>query len=644
MEIDPLPDDDSQATPPANGNLNPNDSQTMEKTIKFRFAPATNRNDQVAPALIHMHILSSIQEAYGDEIDILDNNNKILPKIDPIRCTTLQHSRHFVTHNYNPSNNTPTDNQHRVKSSSAFIIHRIRTNAKLGDIKRTQRVRRLLEEHSCFLDIHRWSETVWNTAQIGFMLGYDPKFYDDTQATHKFMNDLKSKLPSNVRIPKFRLANCSPQLRTQTRRYVTSAYVIETEKSNSMEMLNVLKQAYKETSEFVPFKMKSKHPATFVKYIMQQSTVRNANKTIVINSIGPDAMYYLSHHITAVDGVLDLLPARTVERDGNYRVLVRETEYLQVKAELAKSIPQWYEEHVAPDARPMREDRYPYPPGVAGVSRDGYSSGEDSYMSHSVNTALSYDTITDDEHRFMQQPQMHQENRRFNTSLAPDDFMTWADHARRAPNLPHPSMITAPDQSGDNRPSIEEEVLSDLASSRAEVEELRKEVIRMAERQEEQRNELIRAHEAQKVEMMQMFREQMEKALSSQASTTIAPQLEAHLTNQMSLLFQKQDERFQAMSDMFSNALLSLPAHNHMKRSQSSLHDENDLHDSPRNDKRHDIKTTPTKLQPKRGIPRGIPPPNDDGHEEMDCQGDSSDIASNTQQFSTASGGEDESL
>ena len=108
-------------------------------------------------------------------------------------------------------------------------------------------------------------------------------------------------------------------------------------------MLNVLKQVCKETRKFVPFKMKSKHLATFVEYIMQQSTIRNAIKTIVINSIGPDTIYYLSHHITTVEGVLDLLPARPVERDGNYRVLVRETEYLQMKAELlAKSIPQWY--------------------------------------------------------------------------------------------------------------------------------------------------------------------------------------------------------------------------------------------------------------------------------------------------------------
>ena len=56
-------------------------------------------------------------------------------------------------------------------------------------------------------------------------------------------------------------------------------------------------------------------------------------------------------------------------------------------------------------------------------------------------------------------------------------------------------MITAPDQSCEKRASIEEEVLAGLASSLAEVEELREEVIRMAERQEEQqRNELIPAH------------------------------------------------------------------------------------------------------------------------------------------------------
>jgi hypothetical protein len=53
-----------------------------------------------------------------------------------------------------------------------------------------------------------------------------------------------------------------------------------------------------------------------------------------------------------------------------------------------EQLPQWYEDHVAPDAQP-RFERFPGDPEVAPIKSDSYS--DDSYMASSINTILAFD-------------------------------------------------------------------------------------------------------------------------------------------------------------------------------------------------------------------------------------------------------------
>ena len=69
-------------------------------------------------------------------------------------------------------------------------------------------------------------------------------------------NEIKKSFPK-AKIPQFQIAFCSPQTKIQNTQLWTKAYAIETEKSTSMELLKMLKNTYRETTEFVPFQMSS---------------------------------------------------------------------------------------------------------------------------------------------------------------------------------------------------------------------------------------------------------------------------------------------------------------------------------------------------------------------------------------------------
>ena len=198
-----------------------------------------------------------------------------------------------------------------------------------------------MKDHDFYVDEHRWSETDWETTQLGFLYGVDPQFYDIDQATTKFTDTLRQAL-QRTKIPKFRLVYCSPKIKSAKGRVVrTKAYAIETMRGDREELNKLLKVAYKDSGTFVPFQMRARHPEAFERFIKAQTQTLATNYVILLNHIGPDAMHYLSDRILATSGVVSMLPSFSVNEDGKYKVLVHQKNYHRVRSHLNEVIPKW---------------------------------------------------------------------------------------------------------------------------------------------------------------------------------------------------------------------------------------------------------------------------------------------------------------
>ena len=77
-----VPDDASDVTPVNDRNSRIKDLQREEKTVKFRFVPSRTSGATVSPRVIHSHWLKEVQDEFGDNVQILDNHNRPIPKID----------------------------------------------------------------------------------------------------------------------------------------------------------------------------------------------------------------------------------------------------------------------------------------------------------------------------------------------------------------------------------------------------------------------------------------------------------------------------------------------------------------------------------------------------------------------------------
>ena len=480
--------DDSDATPIGKHRVPPNDQQLVEKTIKFRFSSAAQR-DNVPPERLHLHWIQTMQETYGKMIQIYNNKGAIMPKVDTLRWDIGQHKLHFNVHRQRFTTREFSRDIAGNKQPTVFIIHRIRTNITFSDIRSNPKVRELILNTGASISEHRWPEDVWNTTQLGFVLGIDPQFYNDAQAHERLTQALSRKLPSQTRLPRFKMAFCTPQTEFQGVKIRTKAYAVETEKQHSMEMMKLMKEACKDSHEFVPFYMRKKHPEAFRKTIVENTRIISENRTIMLHNISRDEMYYLRDRITHVNGVRDLIQCPSVDTDGKHKLLVHQKDFNRIRSSLMEQLQGWYDEHVAEDAK--QSGKFPGAPQVAPISSDGYSSGEESYMATSVNTALSYTSnlselthITYD----VEQSQISEVN-----SL-PQAPQTWATKIKSSPNAQE-------SQRNIQETIVDATFISDLKSSRAEAEEMRHKLATLEQEKESFKTELARQAEHHKKEL-----------------------------------------------------------------------------------------------------------------------------------------------
>ena len=313
-------DDDSVATSPGRGGSKKKDEKGIEKTWRIRCISSSNV-ETVHPSKLHLQLIQEVQEQFGETVKIVTNGNVILPKVDTLTWTIEQHLKYFKIHpeHGHPRNDRQNSNN---RSSSQFIVHRVRSTVPLREIKALPKIHALLKNHKCYLNEHRWTEDVWDTVQLGFFQGINPQFYSAENATSMISDAIKKAVPK-TKIPKFQIAFSSPQTTIHNTQLRTKAYAIETEKTTSMEMLKILKHTYKETTEFIPFQMRSKHPDAYYRILSQQTKMIAEQHVIVLYNISADMMYYLSDRIESIDGVIALKAVPNGEKDGKYRVLVK---------------------------------------------------------------------------------------------------------------------------------------------------------------------------------------------------------------------------------------------------------------------------------------------------------------------------------
>ena len=227
--------------------------------IRFFFAPYDrSRIDRVHPTDIHVQWIRLIQVAFGDDVKFINNSDRPVKNLETGANATraISYAQQFKEH-VKQVGKCPTTGE---QLSSTVIVHRIMTRIPLGRLKRYPPAYQLLTDNKCYFNEHDWDEQEWDLQQIGFVTGYNPKYYTKDRVTNMFRARLTKAMPK-AKIPKFVMVLKTHRITHNDRKSTTQAYAIEIPSHTTPQMIPILKEVTKNTKDFVTFRMRRHNPA-----------------------------------------------------------------------------------------------------------------------------------------------------------------------------------------------------------------------------------------------------------------------------------------------------------------------------------------------------------------------------------------------
>ena len=262
-------------------------------------------------------------------------------------------------------------------------------------------------------------------------------------------------------------------------------------------------------------------------------------------------------------------------------------------------IPKWYEEYVEPDAK-APENRYPGPPEVSPIESDGISQGDHTYLSISINTAMSINSnISNDSPPsfiFPKDQQSTTDESTLGGSQANSSNIgrTWADKVRGSRT--YSSSEPTSTAESERQRALQQE----LAISREEVAALKDRLAKIEgariQDQELETSRLAIAELKETIAHMEQERNAERESIDDKVKQQVAQALQAQFQSFA-----------QEMTTMFAQMLRSQQQHspqNPIKRQASDINEEfkEEDHILPSGEdsiKRRDNKKTPVKKHHK---------------------------------------------
>jgi hypothetical protein len=122
-------------------------------------------------------------------------------------------------------------------------------------------------------------------------------------------------------------------------------------------------------------------------------------------------------------------PRQNSEHLAKYKILVHKDKFQKFRKTLLASLHLWFESFVPDDAK-QSADIYQGPPDVAPLYSDDNSGGEETYLSASVNTAMSYASVLSDWTFTDKSSPPGDNSTGTENSKLPSKLPTWADRVQ----------------------------------------------------------------------------------------------------------------------------------------------------------------------------------------------------------------------
>jgi len=182
--------------------------------------PKFQQLSSMSLADVHSLLISTLTEEFGDNIRIFSNQAaKALPYTstqkyitDPNKYFPRLFTAYATKHNSDTPIPTSSIQTHRLQNYEKIIVHKINTSIPFSTIIRHPEITNLMNTYKIHLTNYAWNEDKISISSLGWLLNIHPLYQKQENAQESLREQIKTKLGSQTKIPKFKLVFSKPSI------------------------------------------------------------------------------------------------------------------------------------------------------------------------------------------------------------------------------------------------------------------------------------------------------------------------------------------------------------------------------------------------------------------------------------------------
>lgn len=337
----------------------------QEKTIKFIFR-VDNATQASNVSTGHYQWLDKVVKIYDKRIKVMDNFGRHMKKFEV--GSAAEYATHFNIHH------RPANDQHKRKAMYT-IIHRVYTTLSLRELRGNAELASIMQFYKMNLSNHDWTEDVVSTVSFGFFVNHDPTNEPKSSFETKIRNKIASTTKtSKNKIPNFKCTFTAPSIDHNGMKLRCKAFDIQCERQHSKDFHKLLTRTYASSADFMFFKARyHKDNTIFKKAIVAQNTYLGNLRTIPIQGISPDLMFYLENDILQAHGIAAIHAHRDTDSKGRWNLETTVTQFTQATQLIKRNLTHWAHKYKDETETPATN----FPPPSLSFKNTSYSKSSD---------------------------------------------------------------------------------------------------------------------------------------------------------------------------------------------------------------------------------------------------------------------------
>ncbi|KAL3914286.1 MAG: hypothetical protein SGARI_000205 [Bacillariaceae sp.] len=406
-------DDDDDKTVPGGHTkapATPRGSNVTTLTTRLVFTAKTKESKAVY-ADRGKTILAEILRKFDGQVKIMDNNGKNIRRFDS-SFTTDQFNRQFQLHTRKKAPQATNNSQ------THFYQFNLSTTSTFKEIRTDIDVERYLKSYSVLFETTPWAATIVDTAEPGFVMGFNPSYITAAEAEERIRHQLASHPNvTSKKIPKFHCIQKKVGAKLFNRWKSVSVYAISVQQRHYKTMTNMMSTAYENTPtdyRFVVFKSRHDGTDAFATAVHWHAKFVNDHRVVAVKGINNDEIFSMAPVLQRFPEILDVYRTHstynlnsTGQPIGRHNFLCKQDKFLALARALHENLLPAYSTYLTSKGLEFDPDTMEavtvvsHFPGKPGFDEDDYSDSSlttrDSYMTQCASVFEScYEVLKSD--------------------------------------------------------------------------------------------------------------------------------------------------------------------------------------------------------------------------------------------------------